>query len=289
MSMNEVIIVTDGSVRFQNTWHANPRQIVYAPVAVRFGETIVDDTPATDLSEATHLFETSGYMPRLVPPSIEQFERIYRELLGRTDKIISVHTSSKLSQASANATAASQQFLGRCNIQVIDSESVSTGLGLLVQAASDAIAEGLGFDDIVRVVRGMIPRLYMVSFLDDLSYLERNGLVSRSQAILGNMMGVIAFLTLEEGKLIPMEKVRSRPRAIEKLTEFVSEFSILSHLSILESSSSPSEEARGLAERIRFLHPDTPISISCYGPSLATLVGTNSLGVVVLEQDGGLE
>jgi DegV family protein with EDD domain len=287
--MNEAIIVTDSSVRFQNTWHADPKQIFYAPASVRFGETLVEDSPTADLSGVSHLFEGSGYVPQFVPPSIEQFERIYRDLLRRTDKIISVHTSSKLSQASANATVASQQFLGRCDIQVIDSESVSTGLGLLVQAASDAIADGLGFDDVVRVVRGMIPRLYMVSFLDDLTYLERNGLVSRSQAILGNMMGVIAFLTLEEGKLIPMEKVRSRPRAIEKLTEFVSEFSILSHLSILESSSSPSEEARSLAERIRLLHPDTPISISCYGPSLATLVGTNSLGVVVLEQDGGLE
>jgi DegV family protein with EDD domain len=287
--MNEVIIVTDSSVRFQNTWHPDPRQIIYAPAAVRFGETLVEDTPSTDLSGVMPLFDGSAYTPRFIPPSVEQLERIYRELLPRTDKIISVHTSSRLSQAPANATAASQQFLGRCNIQVIDSESVSTGLGLLVQAASDAIADGVEFDDVVRIVRGMIPRLYMVSFLDDLTYLERNGLVSRSQAILGNMMGVIAFLTLEEGKLIPMEKVRSRPRALEKLTEFVSEFSILSHLSILESSGTPSEEARGLAERIRLLHPDTPISISCYGPSMATLVGVNSLGVVVLEQDGGIE
>jgi DegV family protein with EDD domain len=287
--MNEVIIVTDSSVRFQNTWHADPRQIIFAPASVRFGETLIEDTPSSDLTAVMPLFDGSGYVPQFIPPSIEHFERIYRDLLQRTDKIISIHTSSRLSRAAANATAASQQFLGRCDIQVIDSESVSTGLGLLVQAASDAIAEGLAFDDVVRVVRGIIPRLYMVSFLDDLTYLERNGLVSRSQAILGNMMGVIAFLTLEEGKLIPMEKVRSRPRAIEKLTEFVSEFSILSHLSILESSSSPSEEARGLAERIRLLHPDTPISISCYGPTLATLVGMNSLGVVVLEQDGGIE
>lgn len=287
--MNQVIIVTDSSVRFQPTWHPDPRQIIFAPASVRFGDNLIEDGPTMDLSGMTLLFDGPSYAPRCVPPSIEQFEQIYRELVTQTDKIISIHTSSRLSRALANATTASQQFLGRCDIQVIDSESVSTGLGLLVQAASDAVAEGLEFDDIVRIVRGMIPRMYMVSFLDDLTYLERNGLVSRSQAILGNMMGVIAFLTLEEGKLIPMEKVRSRPRALEKLTEFVSEFSALSHLSILESSSTPSDDARGLAERIAVLHPDTPISISCYGPCLATLVGTNSLGVVVLEQDGGSE
>lgn len=287
--MNQVIIVTDSSVRFQPTWHPDPRQIIYAPASVRFGETLLEDSPTTDMSGVMPLFDGTSYAPRFVPPSIAQFERIYRELVPRTDKIISIHTSSRLSQALANATSASQQFLGRCDIQVIDSESVSTGLGLLVQAASDAVAEGLEFDDVVRVVRGMVPRMYMVSFLDDLTYLERSGLVSRSQAVLGNMMGVIAFLTLEDGKLIPMEKVRSRPRALEKLTEFVSEFSTLSYLSILESSSSPSEEARGLAERIGLLHPDTPISISCYGPCLATLIGTNSLGVVVLEPDGAAE
>ena len=287
--MSEVIIVTDSSVRFQPSWRPNPKQVIYAPASVRFGDTLIEDTPTTDMAGVRALFDGSRHAPVFLPPSIEQFERIYRELLPRTDKIISVHTSGRLSRASAIATAASQQFLGRCVIPVVVSESISTGLGLLVQAASEAAAEGTDFDEIVRIVRGMIPRMYMVSFLDDLTYLERNGLVSRSQAVLGNMMGVIAFLTLEEGKLIPMEKVRSRPRALEKLTEFVSEFSVLEHLSILESSTTPSEEATGLAERLELLHPDTPISISCYGPCLATLVGTNSLGVVALESAEAVE
>jgi DegV family protein with EDD domain len=185
----------------------------------------------------------------------------------------------------ANARAASQQFLGRCNIQVIDSQTISFGLGLLVQAGIEAAARDEEFDDIIRVVRGMIPRLYTVFFLDDMVYLERNKLVSRSQAVLGNMLGVIPFLTMEEGKIVPMEKVRSRSRALEKLVEFVSEFSTVDSLALLQGRAEPTEETALIAERLQAIHPHTPIILGSYSPSLATFIGPDSLGVVVLEAE----
>ena len=203
------------------------------------------------------------------------------------DQIVSIHASSKLSPTVANARAASQQFLGRCNIQVVNSQSLSVGLGLLVQAASEAVAAGKEFDDVVRIVRGMVPRLYLVLFVDDLMYLERSGLIARSQAVLGNMLGIIPFLTMEDGKLIPMEKVRSRPRALEKLVEFVGEFSDLEHLAILQSTPEMTDDSQLVAERLRAMHPDTPVSITSYGPSVATYIGLNSLGVVALEREAG--
>jgi fatty acid-binding protein DegV len=99
------------------------------------------------------------------------------------------------------------------------------------------------------------------------------------------MLGIIPFLTMEEGKLIPMEKVRSRPRALEKLVEFVGEFSDLEHLAILQSTLEMTDESMLVAERLRAMHPDTQVSISSYGPSVATYIGLNSLGVVALERE----
>ena len=131
----------------------------------------------------------------------------------------------------------------------------------------------------------MIPRLYTVFFLDDMAYLERNHLVSRSQAILGNMLGVIPFLTIEDGRIVAMEKVRSRTRALEKLLEFVTEFSTVEHLALLHSQSQLNEETRQVVERLQGMHPGTPLSVLTYGPSLATFVGPNALGIVVLETE----
>jgi DegV family protein with EDD domain len=219
-----------------------------------------------------------------VPPQ-EEIVTLYANLQSGADQILSLHTSSGLSEMVTNASAASQHFLGRVDIQVIDSQSASIGLGWLVQAAAEAAARGDSLETLVRIVRGMIPRLYMVFFLDDLTYLEQNGLISRSQAILGNMLGIIPFLTMEEGRMIPMEKVRSRPRAIEKLIEFVCEFADVEHLAILQSSRRPTQESLSIMDRLRSYHPKARINTVCYGPSLSTFVGFNSLGVAVLEAE----
>ena len=169
------------------------------------------------------------------------------------------------------------------DIHVVDSQTTSIGLGLLVQTCVQGMQRGESLDILVKTVRGMITRLYTVMFLDDLSYLARNQIVSQSQAILGNMLGVIPFLTIENGELQPMEKVRSRPRALEKLIEFVCEFSGVDHLGILHGYGKPTQDALYIAERLRSLYPSSPITQVCYGPTLAPFIGFNGLGAIVLE------
>jgi DegV family protein with EDD domain len=286
--MSTLRIVTDSSARFASFQRRNLANVTFAPASVWCGQQQFVDDPDLNFAAIQPLFGQPGMVPVVIPPSVEAMSEVYRRLLRDTDKILSIHTSARMSAGYSNALSASQQFLGRSDIQVIDSETATAGLGMLVQAAGDAAARGATFDEVVKTVRGMVPRLYMVLFLDDLGYLERNGLVSRSQAILGNMLGVIPFLTMEDGKFIPMEKVRSRPRALEKLTEFVSEFSDVEQMIVMEGSQQPNEDARAIHERLQMLHPSTPIDFVCYGPTMAAWIGAWALGVVVLEsaEDG---
>lgn len=283
--MSGVAIVTDSMARFTAPGALNDQPVTVAPVFIRRGCQVIEDTFDMDLRALFDDVQGARAVPVAVAPSIETLSEIYSRLHREADHILSIHTSSRLATTYANARQASQQFLGRCDIQVIDSGSISVGLGLLVEAATRAAAGGAEFEDIVRIVRGMIPRLYMVFFLEQLDYLERLGRLSCSQAILGKMLGIIPFLTLEEGDVIPMEKVRSRPRAVEKLIEFVSEFSNIQHLAILQSEPAPTEESRQIAERLQAINPTTPITINCYGASVATCIGPDCLGVVVLESE----
>ena len=283
--MSDVRIVTDSTVRFPSSDVLQRLALTIAPFTIRSGSSSFQEAPTTELASFRGLFEEPRNPPAAEAPSVEQFVKIYSRLQQETDKVLSIHASSGIFGTVANARQASQQFLGRCNIQVIDSQSISIGLGLLVQAAAAAAVSGESFEELVRIVRGMVPRLYLVMYLDDMDYLQRSALVSRSQAILGNMLGIIPFLTLEEGKLIPMEKVRNRTRAMEKMVEFVSEFSGADHLAILHGADGPQEDTRILAERLRVLYPHAPLSIIGYGPAVATLVGLDGLGVVVLETE----
>ncbi|OGO13317.1 MAG: hypothetical protein A2Z66_00760 [Chloroflexi bacterium RBG_13_66_10] len=281
--MGTVAIVTDSMARFTRPGFPADSSVFVASLRIVSDGQFVDETPDTDVLQIAGFRPDLPAGPVAIPPSIEAFSQIYSRLHKEADHIISIHASAHLSATALHARAASQQFLGRCDIQVIDSQSISVGQGLLVQAAVDSIARGDPPDETVRIVRGMIPRLYMVFFLERLDYLERLGRISRSQSLLGSMLGIIPFLSLEEGEVVPIEKVRSRARAVEKLVEFVSEFSSIDHLSILQCGSWPTEESRLIAERLQAVHLDAPITINCYGASVATCIGPESLGVVVLE------
>jgi DegV family protein with EDD domain len=283
--MARVRIVTDSAARFSTPDFLHRHPVTVAPMTLRCGAVTLTDDPYAELAAAQALFDACDPPPVAEPPTVDAFTEVYTQLQKDASHIVSIHTSSLMTGTYENARQASQSFLGRCNIQVLDSQAVSLGLGLLVRAAAEAAARDAPADEIVRIVRGMIPRLYTVFFLDDMAYLERNRLVSRSQAILGNMLGVIPFLTIEDGRIVAMEKVRSRTRALEKLLEFVTEFSTIEHLALLHSQSLLNEETRQVVERLQGMHPGTPLSVLTYGPSLATFVGPNALGIVVLEAE----
>ncbi len=278
-------IVTDASVRFPSKDFLARYPVTILPTTIRRGADWLEDGPAVDLTEAMPLFEGDHQPAVWESASVEAIAAAYERLHKQTNRILSIHTSASLSGTLANARIAMQQFLGRCNIQVVDSESLSAGLGMLVQQAAIGAERGADLEEIVRIVRGLIPRLYSVFFMDDMTYLERNRLVSRSQAILGNMLGVIPFVTMEEGQVVPMEKVRSRSRAIEKMVEFVAEFASVDHIALMQNTATPGEETEMVLERVRLIHPHAPINVIGYGPSVATLVGLNGLGMVVLESE----
>jgi DegV family protein with EDD domain len=284
--MTRVRIVTDSTVRFTSPGFLDTHPVEVAPMTLRCGYNAWEEDPRDDTLAAQSLFDECQGFPLAEPPSPERLAEVFGRLALETDQIVAIHTSAHLNPTVSNALTASQPFLGRCSIHVIDSQTISGGLGLLVEAAVRAAQNGADLDEVVRIVRGMVPRLYLVAFVADLTYIERRGLVTRSQALLGNMLGVLPFLTMEDGKLVPMEKVRSRARAVEKILEFVSEFSDLEHLVVLQGIPDASEESKQILERLRTLHPTTPITLTGLGPSMATYLGPNTTGIIALEREG---
>lgn len=284
-----VRIVTDAAVRFASTNFAQQHDITIAPVSVRCGNALIPDGPDVNLAALRPTLETCTPDITVEGPSVETMSDIYGQLNRSTTQVISIHTSAGLINTYQNAVEASHLYRGRMDIQVIDSQSISIGLGLLVQNAVQAANRGESYDAIIRIVRGLIARMYVVMFLEDLFFLERNNLVSRSQAILGNMLGIVPFLTIEDGYLLPMEKVRSRMRAVEKLVEFIGEFSGLDHLGLIQPGVRETVETQAIMERLRVIYPSPPFTISSYGPTLSAFVGLDCLGAVVLETvDQGL-
>jgi DegV family protein with EDD domain len=157
------------------------------------------------------------------------------------------------------------------------------GLGILVEAAARAAQEGQPLDEIVRYVRGIVPQIYIVFFSEHLDDLKHADGIGEAQALLGTMLGIKPLFTLENGEIIPIEKVKTREYAIEKLVEFVTEFDAIYQVAIIKSSYEPTEETDYITEQLREVFPNLEVPVMAYGPVLMSYMGAAALGVVVYE------
>ena len=280
--MNKVAILTDSCVYLEPD-EAEELGIYKIPLNLMVGnEPLKDGSP-----EATERFfraqEAGQTLPQVSPPSVAEFEAAYAELHRRTDQIIAMHVSGKLSKTYQQSKLGAESLLGRCSIEVIDTMSLLLGQSILVKAAAEAAAEGASLDDIVRLVRGMIPHIYTVFYVETMDYLERSGRIGKAQSLLGTMMKIKPLLFMEDGEIIPLEKVKTQAKAIEKLDEFVAEFDYIEQCVIFQRRMEKGEASRALLGQLNNLFPDKSFSVIQYNPLLASFVGPTALGVIVYE------
>lgn len=282
--MANVRIVTDITAYLEPDMIAQ-YQITVLPVDIRFGdERFHIRSPDSWERFYQRIAEGPAQSTEATVPA-RAFQEAYSRLNQETEEILVIPASSKLSQAYAEAKTAARGFLGRCRIVVMDSMSASWGLGLVVQAAAEAATQGRSLDAIVRLVRGMLPHIYLVFLVERLDYLERGGRISPAQALLGTMLRIKPLLLVEDGEIVPLEKVRTRTMAIEKVADFVAEFASIQQVVILTSplDNEINELVGELQEHLSAALPGQRFSIVEYDPILACHLGPEALGVVVYE------
>jgi DegV family protein with EDD domain len=281
--LGKVRIITDSSAHFLHPETIERYQILVAPFTIHLGVQSFREGIDLDADGFFRLAGQGGPVATLTAPSVDDFAELYHHLNRETDQILTLVMSRRISQAWENARAASKTLLGRCEIAALDSKTMSAGLAMLVETAAEIAEEGASLDEVIRIVRAMLPRVYSVFYVDTLDYLHRNGLLSEAQSILGTMLDIKPFLTIEDGELIPMEKVRTQAQAIDKLVEFVAEFASLEKLVILHNTPYPTERTRLLQDQLAIEFPGYHFPLMMYGPSLASMIGPDGMGIVVYE------
>ncbi|MBN1564921.1 MAG: DegV family protein [Anaerolineae bacterium] len=281
--MGKVQIVTDSSAHFYNPDVVDRYGIHVVPMTIRVGHQTFKEGVDLDADTFFRLTSHDGPAAQLIAPSVETYAELFSRLNQETDQVISLHMSRTMSESWGNALKASKTLLGRCEIAVINSLTTSVGLAMIVEATAQMAETSANLDDIVRMVRAMLGHVYTVFYVDKLDYLRHNGLLSEAQTILGTMLDIKPFLTIEDGELIPMEKVRTQAQATDKLVEFVAEFAALEKLIILNNTPYPTERTRQLQDRLAAEFPGRHFPVMMYGPSLAAMIGAHGMGVVVHE------
>lgn len=282
--MGRIRIVTDSSAQFLNPGLVRHFDITVVPLKIRFGDQVYREGIDLDAEGFFRRVLTEGMaMPTLEAPSVAEFVEVFSRLNRETDRVLALLMAHGLSNTWANARAATESLLGRCEIVVIDSMTTSVGLGFLVETAARAAATTDSLENVVRIVRGAIPHLYAVFYVETLDYLFRANLIGEAQAILGKILGIKPFLTLEDGETVPMEKVRTRPQAVDKLIEFVTEFSSVNELVILQNTPHITEQTRMIQDRLALEFEGRDFPVMMYGPTLGTHLGPDGVGIMVYE------
>jgi DegV family protein with EDD domain len=189
-----------------------------------------------------------------------------------------------LGPAARCAAEAAAQRSNHTTIQVIDSQTTAIGLGLLAQMAAEAAADGASIHAIEQRVRAAIPRVYMLICIPQMSCLAQAGYLSRSQAVVGEMLGLLPIFALEDGRLTPMLKVRTQRHLLESFQEFIDEFTDPYHVALIQGPTQARLHARTLHDYVAGSFPNAPFSVHPAGEFLAALFGAQCVALVVMEK-----
>ena len=280
---SRIHIVTDSASAFPNADTIRRPDVTVLPLTIHIGTRSFLEEDGHTLEEIHPLLECRGTLPVVASPSVEAFLSTFECISQHTRNILCLHSSSRLCRAVRNARTAAEAFAGRVNIIVMDSLTTSAGVGFLICEALRIADRGASLEEVVRQLRYLVPRMYAVFFVEDLAYLQHTGKISRSQVLLGQMLGIKPFLSLEEGGLVPLEKVQTREQAAEKLVEFIGEFTHLRQLAVVYNASDGQADGRLMIQRVREVFPGCPVSTAHLGASVASIFGPRSTGLIIFD------
>ena len=280
--MANTCILTDSTTQFPIPAFAGRSLVNIVPMAIN----AFNGKQPADLR--AHDFPTSApldFKVRVHPPSVENLEQQFLELSKRYTGIVAILHASTLSRMYQNASTAANNLEGQVEIEVIDSETISTGLGLIVQHASEAAENGGTVTEISELIRSLMPRVYTIFCIPGLSYMRHNGILGQAQSIIGEHLKMLPIYVIEAGELTPTQKARNHRHHVDLLHEFITEFDTLDHLGLIQGVPPFETETRALRERLTLDFERLNISEHTISPELSLMIGPKSLGMFLLQSE----
>jgi DegV family protein with EDD domain len=255
--------------------------ITVIPLYVRFGEEIFRDRVDITSEEFYHRLLTENVLPSTTQPTPNDFAEVYEKLAKETDEILVITISSKMSGTYQSAMQAKNTFKGKCRIEIVDSLSVAMPQGLIVISAVEAVKAGAGLDEVAQLARDAVERSHLVAYFDTLKYLAKGGRIGKAQGLLGSMLSVKPILTIKDGEMAPLTRVRSLNAGMDYLYSVVAGMPNIEALAV-EYTTTP-DIADQLAVRIGAIYPKDKIYRSVISPVIGTYAGPGALAVTILE------
>jgi DegV family protein with EDD domain len=215
-----VITDTDSSISPAQAEKLSIRQV---PIIVQFGEESFRAVYDIDDQQTFSRIDSSGKLPTTSAPSPGQFVQEFKEAFDQgAEGILCFTVSSEVSATYAAAVTASKDFPGK-DINVVDTRSLSLGQGYQVLYAAEALQKGATKDEALAIAKSVEERTHFFAALSTLKYLAMSGRVGHFTAGIANLLNVKPVLTIQNGKLELIERVRTKNKSWDRLIELAGE------------------------------------------------------------------
>jgi fatty acid kinase fatty acid binding subunit len=253
--------------------------LAMVPLIVNWdGQTFRDKLDLTTADFYRRL-RTSKTLPKTGAPSLAAFEAAFRAQLKQHDAVISVNLAGRLS-ATYDVAHKAAQSVDPQRISVVDSGSVSVCLGWLAEMAATLAQQGVEPRAIVEQLEEARGRLRILALLETLEFLQRGGRIGRAAALAGTLLSVKPILSVRDGEVAPVERVRTMNGALRRLVELVVALGPVERLGVVDGDAA--SNATEVANQLRARYPDLTIDRGELGPVVGTHGGPGVVGVGIL-------
>jgi DegV family protein with EDD domain len=275
-------IITDTSCDLPPELERELRElgVVIVPFTFRFG---LQECLDKSITMQEFLARADRNWPTTSVPSVGALVQAFREAVDSGDQVLCITITSNHSATYSAAMTASQQFAPG-EVTVVDSRSLSVGQGFLVLAAARAARAGKSIPEVLAVIEGFRQRLHLFITLDTVEYLVRGGRASRMSGIMAGLLRIRPVLTLVDGELTLLERMRGRRAAKQKVIDLAlgrlpADIVCVAHIAC-------EEEARLLAAELAAQSglSEEEIWLAETGMVIATHGGPGTLGIMVLSR-----
>jgi len=185
------------------------------PLYVRFGAETFKDYVELGPDDFYARLRSATTPPTTSQPTPADFVAVYEELAPRFERIYSLQLSSTLSGTFASAETAARQVGGE-RVRVVDTRTVSAAVAMLALAVQRRLERGTSDAEVDALVERYRRDHGLLFTVDTLDYLARGGRLGRAAALAGSLLSVKPILTIEDGEVVPLRRVRGQQRALEE-------------------------------------------------------------------------
>ena len=255
--------------------------IEVVPLRINFGQESYRDGIELTTDELIARMTGSSTLPTTSQPTIGEFAAMFQDVIDAGRDVVCVSIGDKLSGTYRAAVSAAEQ-VDSVRVTVIDGASTSMHIGWPTIAGARAARNGEDRETVAKAVRDAQGRANLFVVLKTLDYVYKGGRIGKVGQLVGSALNIKPIISVREGRVVPIERVRTWKKALRRMVELTQDEGDLSDIIVLYVGER--DDADAVHAELRGLFPNTNVILGRAGAVIGTHVGPGAVGIATLRR-----